>query len=324
MLSAAELCLIGASDMPALLGVSPWSGPVALWARIVHGIKGETTQSQEEGTAAEEYNRALYRRATGYHLCGPAKWRHPLHPWMRCSPDDTAEDTPDGRRGVELKRYQRLDGWGAAGTDEVPEDVWVQVQVQAGVGLDLGQWDAAAVDVSALLRGEHRLYSVPHVPEVYARCVEVAERFWADFVVPKRCPEGERLVLLERDAMALRALYPAPVREEPMAWDSLPPAAQRLMAAWLEANKARKGWAKQEEALARQVEHLLREAPGVALPEGMSARRVDYKAQRGTPQVDMVAFRAALKDEAPEVVRRVEELLRQCTRETTTRPLRVY
>ena len=205
-----EARLIGASDLPALLALSPWSGPVALWARMVHGWQGEQTADMSAGHAAEDYNRALYRQATGYQLSGPAKWRHPLHPWLRCSPDDTATDTPEGRRGVELKRYNWLEGWGAVGTDAVPVDIWVQVQFQGGVALDLDEWDTGNVDVSGLLRGEHRLYHVPHVAEVYERCKAVAERFWLDFVRPARFPEGERLPSLQyqmvrrvRDALAI-------------------------------------------------------------------------------------------------------------------------
>lgn len=320
-LDAEEMRLVGASDMPALLGLSPWSGPVAVWARIVHGWEGATTRDMHAGNAAEDYNRALYRQETGYTLAGPAKWRHPFYPWLRCSPDDTATDTPTGRRGVELKRYNHLDGWGAAGTDEVPQDVWVQVQFQGGVALELGEWDAGDVDVSGLLRGQHRLYHVPHVPEAWGRCVEVAERFWRDFVVPQRCPEGTRLVLLERDAEAIRALFPAPRLETPLAWEALTEQQRDTVRRWLEANAARKAWEKQEEALRAQVQHLLREAPGLALPEGMSAARVDFKAQAGRSVLDEKALRAALVDEDPEVRRRVEALLKQCTKQQRTRPL---
>lgn len=320
-LDPAEMRLIGASDMPVLLGLSPWSGLVALWARVAHGWEAATTRDQEEGKAAEAYNRALYRSATGYTLLGESRWRHPLYPWMRCSPDDTATDTPTGRRGVELKRYNHTDGWGAHGTDVVPEDIWVQVQCQGGVALDLGEWDTGDVDVSALLRGRHELYVVPHVPEVYGRCVEVAERFWRDFVVPQRCPEGPNLILLERDAEAIRALFPAPKVTAPLAWEALTEGERSVVRRWLEANAARSAWEKQEKALKVQVQHMLREAPGLTLPEGLSASRVDFKAQAGRSNIDVKALEAALGTEDATFAARVRELLRQHTRQETTRPL---
>jgi hypothetical protein len=316
-----EMKLLGASDMPVLLGLSPWSGPVALWARIVHGWEPAATRDMEAGNAAEDYNRALYRQATGYTLSGPSKWRHPLYPWLRCSPDDTAVDTPAGRQGVELKRYNKFDGWGAEGTGDVPEDIWAQVQFQGGVALELGHWDTGDVDVSGLLRGEHRLYRVEHAPEVYERCIELGERFWRDFVLPQRCPDGDNLVLLERDAQAIRALFPAPVSEECRAWESLSERQQEALRGWLEANAARKAWAKREKELAPLVEFALREAPGLELPEGMSARRVDYKVQAGQARTDLKALREALRDEDPAFARRMLELLERFTTKETTRPL---
>ena len=320
-LSPEEKRLVGASDIPALLGLSPWSGPVALWARIVHGWDAATTGDQEEGKAAEEYNRVLYRKATGYTLSGEARWRHPLYPWMRCSPDDTATDTPDGRRGVELKRYNYLAGWGTPGTDEVPADIWTQCQFQGGVALDLGEWDTGNVDVSGLLLGRHAIYPVVHVPEVYERCKAAAERFWTDFVLTQRCPEGSNLVLLERDAEAIRALFPVPKAEAPLGWEALDEEHRRTVLRWLEANAARKAWEKQEEGLKTQLQHLLREVPGLVLGEDMAARRIDFKAQAGRSQLDVAGLRAALVDEDPAFARQVEALLKMFTKQETTRPL---
>lgn len=279
-LTPEESRMIGASDMGALLGLSEWSGPVALWARIVHGVHGETTQAMEEGTLAEPYIRALYQQRTGYALLGPAKWRHPLYPWLRCSPDDRAK-APEERRVLELKRY-RPEGFGPEGTDAVPLHIWAQVQVQIGVGLDNGELEQDAGDVAALIHGDLRLYSVPFMPEAYARCLEVGERFWMDFVLPRRMPEGPSVRILERDAGAIRALYPAPVQAELMTWEALSEAQRATVRRWLEANRARKAWAAEEKALASEVEVLLREVPGLTLPKG----RVDYAANKPGTKVD--------------------------------------
>lgn len=318
-LTEEEAKRIGASDIPALLGLSEWSGPVALWARIVHGIQSATTEAMGAGNAAEDFNRALYRNRTGYALLGPSKWTHPLYPWMRCSPDDRAV-TGGGRRLVELKRYQSTWGWGAEGSDVVPPHIWVQVQMQAGVGLDNGEVDDSGVDVSVLLRGDLRLYHVPHVPDAYERCVDAAERFWRDFVVPRRVPEGPNLRILEKDAEALSALFPKPTTETPMEWDALPREAQAVVTRWLEANRARKAWGKQEDALAGRVEHLLREVPGLTLPDTLG-RRVDFKAQAGQARLDVKGLRAALMKEDPALARRMGELLDEHTKQETMRPL---
>lgn len=313
-----DMKLIGASDMPALLGKSPWSGPVTLWARIVHGHEWGGTARTKEGHAAEDFNRTLYRQATGYTLEGPPpeSLRHPLLPWARCSPDDTALDTPEGRRGVELKRAQRRDGWGAPGTDEVPEAYWIQIQAQGGFCLDTGYWDTPNVDLSVLLLGEQVTYSVAHVPEAWERVQAAAERFWRDFVVPQRCPEGPNLVLLERDADALLALYPRPKPEaESMRWDALTAEQQTLVTRWREANAARLAWEKNEKALGRQVKHLLREVQGLAGP----GWRVDFAATEQRAEVDWHAVALALSEGVP--VGKWSELMDRNTTMVSTRPL---
>ena len=319
MLSEADLKLIGASDFPMLLGISPWGGPLALWSRLVHGYMPEGTASQGAGHHAEAYNRALYRERTGFELLGSASWRHPMHPWLRCTPDDRAL-TPDGRRNVELKRYNFVKGWGPDGSSQVPEDIWLQVQVQMGVGLDNGELDSSSSDVSALLRGELSIYGVEHVPEVYERCLALGERFHLDFVLPRRFPVGLGAELLERDVAALHALFPAPTTEQVLDWDTLPPEAQALVGRWLEANHSRKAWAKQEEALAEQVKLLLRDAPGLALPEDLG-KRIDFKDQAGASRLDMKALRLDLEAAGTEFSREMLKVLDRYTTTTSTRPL---
>lgn len=319
MLSEQEARLIGASDMPALAGLSPWAGPFAVWARVTHGHQAQQTEAMGAGHAAEEYVRALYRQATGYELLGPSKWRHPLHPWLRCSPDDRAVPEPERRRLVELKRYQFLEGWGPAGSDVVPTDIWLQVQVQAGVGLDLGEVEDEQVEVAALLRGELRLYSVPHMPEVYERALALCERFWRDHVRTGVPPLGDGL--LERDAEAMRALYPAPKVEVPLQWEALSPGQQQVVRRWAEANRARKAWERQEEALKVQVEALLREAPRlVGLPEEVGSR-VDYSAHAPRARLDEKALRKAAQELPEAECKVVLGLLEKHTKHESTRPL---
>lgn len=318
-LSQQDAARLGASDMPALLGLSEWSGPVALWARIVHGIQGESNTAMQEGTLAEPYIRALYRNRTGYELLGPTSWSHPLYPWLRCHPDDVSVP-PSGRIPLELKRY-RPEGWGPEGTDAIPLSVWAQVQVQTGVGLDMGEVEQERADVAALIRGELRLYVVPFQAEVYERCIEAGERFWADFVVPKRIPEGPNLRLLERDVEALKRLFPEPKPEASLLlWEERTVEERDLLKRWVLANRARRAWAAQEKALAGQVAMLLRDAPGVTLPEELG-RRVDYDTQAGVPRLDVKALRAELEADTSGWGRKVLAMLEKHTTKEDTRPL---
>lgn len=276
-LSPEDKKLIGASDVGAIFQVSDWSGWVSLWARICRGYDWGGNRSTEEGTLSEDYHRRLYRLHTGYELEGPppATLRHPLLPWARCSPDDTALGTPEGRRGVEFKQSRRSEGWGVPGSEEVPPAYWLQAQFQGGFCLEVSYWDTADVDVSALLFGDRRSHPVQHQPEVWERIQAACERFWRDFVVPDRCPEGPNMRMLERDSEALLACFPAPTPGvAALPWDALTGAQQVVVQRWLEANSARKKWEKEEAALARQVRHILREAPGLIHPGG----RIDFVA----------------------------------------------
>jgi hypothetical protein len=277
--------LIGASDIGAIFQVSEWSGWISLWARVVHGIQWGGNQATAEGLLSEGYHRALYSLHTGYALEGPppAPLRHPLLPWARCSPDDTALGTPDGRRGVELKQARRSLGWGAEGTDEVPLVYWLQVQMQGGFCTEVGHWDSPDVDVSVLLYGERRHYHVQHEPEAWERIQAACERFWVDFVVPQRCPEGANMRVLERDCEALAALFPEPApKAEPLPWEALSDGQRSVVEKWLLANDARAKWQSEEVALGGQVRILLKDVPGLLLPDG----RVDYKVTKaGRPLV---------------------------------------
>lgn len=284
LLPPEDAARLGASDFASLLGLSEYGGQVALWARMAHGVQQDIGLAGSEGHIAEAYNRALYRNRTGFELRGPASWTHPLYPWLRCNPDDAAL-TPDGRRNVELKRSQSYEGWGPDGSDAVPVGYWLQVQVQNGVGLANDALEERTSDVSALICGGLRIYSVGFQSEVYERCLALGDRFVTDFVMPKRFPEGGAFAMLERDAQALQALYPRETALEPLQWDALAPDAQHLVRRWLEANGARKAWEAQEKALKGSVQALLREVPGLVLPPELG-RRIDFKASAEGEETD--------------------------------------
>lgn len=280
--------LIGASDVAAVLQVSDWSGWVSLWARCTGRWDWGGNETTRRGNLSEAYHRAQYAEDTGFTLLGPPaeSLRHPLLPWARCSPDDTAL-TPDGRRGVELKQSFRDEGWGSSGREGVPEPYWFQVQMQGGLCSEVGYWDSADVDVSVLLFGRRQSYPVAHLPEAWERIQEACGRFWRDFVVADRCPDpvegGERVRMLERDSQALVACFPAAMSGAlPLQWDEMSEADRTLFLRYRAANVARRAWAEEEEALAGQVRHRLRDVPGAECP----GWRVDFKQTKtGRPLV---------------------------------------
>jgi len=154
---------IGASDAPAIFGLSPWAGPWDLWRRMVHGIRPERTDAEKEqlarglrweATVLREYAHARpnVRLVIGGAEAGFVV-RHPSLPWAVCSPDAVAFEGLEWGL-VEAKALMRADGWSDEDLDTddlditaeaVPEVYFVQCNWQLFVT------GAAWVDLVVLL-----------------------------------------------------------------------------------------------------------------------------------------------------------------------------
>lgn len=304
-----ELLMLGASDASALFLNE---GLIALYWRVTTGERTPSTSEMKDGTLAERFTRARYLERTGYEATVEQKWRHPFVLWMRASPDATVT-TPEGRGGAEWKFWRSF----PEEVGGVPERAWLQCQVLMGVGIEvLGEWDQPWMD---LVNGYGALdvRRVPYKEGVLERFITLGDRFMTDFVARREVPQGPNLVLLERDAVAIKALYPRETRPERRAWESLGEDQQRKVTAWLEANAARREWAAREEALFPAVVLAIGEAAGIDHDGG----RIDCKEQAGPRKFEKARFDAALDAEGEWFAERVRALVREYTKDTTTRPL---
>src|SRR5690349_12032790 len=59
---------IGGSDIPKLLGISPYGGPLEVYERIVLGVEAPWNPRMERGTMFEPVLRALGQRMLGLEL----------------------------------------------------------------------------------------------------------------------------------------------------------------------------------------------------------------------------------------------------------------
>ncbi|WP_030975215.1 YqaJ viral recombinase family protein [Streptomyces sp. NRRL S-1824] len=137
----AGLC-ITATEIAAVLGLSPWASPFSLW----HKKAGLPTPPFESNPAVEWGNRLEEAVAQkwldeheGYGLESTGTWRHRDREWQRATPDRIAFT---GRGTVtellEVKTSPFGDEWGPAGSDELPIYYRCQVQWQLDtLGLDL-------------------------------------------------------------------------------------------------------------------------------------------------------------------------------------------
>lgn len=122
---------VGASEAGAIMGVSPWSSGIAVYAEKVDPDPPvETDQERLElGLAMEPVIIDRYKKVTGRQAWNSGcLLRSKQWPWLTCTLDGTT--TINGEPAVlELKNTQDRSGW----SDGVPRHVWVQVQQQMAV-----------------------------------------------------------------------------------------------------------------------------------------------------------------------------------------------
>lgn len=156
---------IGASELAAVLGISPHASPFSLWwSKQDSWVRPEATTGMRIGHKLEPVIGDLWAEAhPDMLLCRPrhALYGHPdpEHAWLVCTPDFLAVTTRPGcqcasfpmARGeadcpnhstspplvaiepVECKSDEGGQGWGAPGTDQVPAHHRVQVYAQSEI-----------------------------------------------------------------------------------------------------------------------------------------------------------------------------------------------
>jgi len=170
---------IGASEIAAVLGISPWESPFSLYWRKVEGWDFEPSAEMEWGNRLEPAVAQKYADAhPEYELGDGHLEEHPFQPWMLATPDRyvwlTENPTLDISGLLELKTAHSGDGWGEPGTSDIP--VYYRAQVL---------WQMAVVDVDwadlAVLIGgsDYREYTVFRDDKDIAVMVEAGRRFMA-------------------------------------------------------------------------------------------------------------------------------------------------
>lgn len=169
---------IGGSDVAALLGLSSYRSPWALWAEktglVPRGVT--TSERQRIGLEMEPVLASLFHARTGLHVAGEQTMcRHQGEPWMRCTVDgfvvESGESGVDDALGVvEFKTDGRF-GW-----DEVPAPYRAQVVWQMGVTGMRHAW--LAVMYAGWRFDVHEIPWDAEAEADWAYMVERAREFW--------------------------------------------------------------------------------------------------------------------------------------------------
>lgn len=174
-----------ASEVAALVGLSPYSTPLDIWRYKVEGLRLEENPAMRRGRLLEPAVAQWYAETTGATLRSPGTLAHPMFSRALATPDRIAT-LPDGEeRLLEIKTaswFQRED-WGEEGTDEIPQHYVCQVQWTMFVT------EKQTCDVAVLIGGEDfRRYRVERDEELIQLLFIEANRFWVEHVEPKEPP----------------------------------------------------------------------------------------------------------------------------------------
>lgn len=176
---------VGASDVPMLLGVSDYGGPLDLYQLKTGERVVDTTLAMSRGHIYEDAICAEFGLQFPH-------WRqeraptvpHPRTTLLRATPDRLLIGDGGERYGLEAKLVSPrfIDQYGETGTDDLPLDKIAQAQTQMEV------CDLPAVFVAVNFGFELRWYRVERDQEIGRHIVDEAQRFMREHVAARVAP----------------------------------------------------------------------------------------------------------------------------------------
>jgi putative phage-type endonuclease len=181
---------LGSSDIAAVLGISPWKTPYAVWEHKCYGITEQSDEQRDKilrrgqlfepiiiDMLMDEYDYDIPRRNVRY--------SDPKFPFLQVEIDAEEEDFDGNVRNVEIKSVSQWSAkeWGAQGTDEIP--IWYTAQVQFAL-MVTGRKETI---VAALVGTDDlRHYVVQRDEEIIKYIRECAVQFWNKNVLERVPP----------------------------------------------------------------------------------------------------------------------------------------
>jgi putative phage-type endonuclease len=173
---------IGASDVSAILGVSPWKTIEQLWEEKVNGINSQKDNPwMKRGRDLEVIARHKYQALTGNFVI-PEVLEHPEYKFMSASFDGIS---PWRSFAVEIKIPGHIDHETALEGD-VPPKYYPQLQHQMFVA------DLKEIDYFSWNEDSHALIKVPRDQEYIVKMIEAEIAFWE--AVQSRTPISNKSV----------------------------------------------------------------------------------------------------------------------------------
>lgn len=228
---------LGASDLPAILGLSPWASPFSVWADKSGLLPDEDDESDfmEFGRWAELMIGPWFTDRTGLVVAGEQmECTHKDEPWMRCTLDGLvfpdrkplAADLAmaDALGPLQIKTTAFGPRW-----EEIPAHIQAQEQWELHVtGMD-------RVWIATLHGRRLEIYELERDQADIDMMTERARTFWHDHVLAGEPPEVDGS---EATARALAAIYPTATKGKAADIDTVAGALEMLAEAKVDAKDA--------------------------------------------------------------------------------------
>jgi putative phage-type endonuclease len=272
---------VGASEAAAVLGISPWSSPVEVWARKLGLIpEMEDNERLKTGRYFEEPIAQLYADREKVTLTGGG-FHSIFHPSLPvfATPDRMVVEYP---RGLEIKTVEPAMSkeWGEEETDQIPPYYVTQVAVCMSV-TGLPEWDVAAF----FGMNDFRIYRLKRDMELEETILSRLAEFWNRYVVGNQEPPLDGS---EACAEYLARKYPRNLRPLLGADEE----AEKLLSSLFAMRDQTKG----DEIILTEYENRLKQIIGEA--EGIQGvcGKVLWKKNKDSEKVDWEAVARAIYD----------------------------
>lgn len=259
---------IGASDAPAVLGISPFKSRGDLWAEKTGLVEPPDLSDNEavewglrlEGPIAEAFEKRTGRIVT--RLPSYASRRHPVLDWMSCTPD-ALQTCPQKVGDVGILQIKTTSAFNASDWSEAPP-LYYQVQLQHELAVTGRNWGSLA----CLVGGQKLVWFDQDRNErfVTETLIPALEEFW-NCVKTKTRPAEANF-----SADVVKAMHPNDNGESVF----LPPEAAKWAQTAEEAAEVRKDAERREEAAKTLLKAAIGDASYGILPDGTT---YSYKTQ---------------------------------------------
>lgn len=176
---------IGGSDVPAILGLSPWKTPLDVYLDKIGESATDAVDDGPDtpiywGNVLEDVVATEYARRTGHKIRRVN--RQLVHPEIRIATanlDRMVVSTPAGPGVLECKTARAAnDDWGEPGTDDVPD--YYLAQVVHYLGVTGYRW--ADLAVLFLSDREFRIYHIERDDDLVSHLLESEQEWWREHV----------------------------------------------------------------------------------------------------------------------------------------------